>query len=148
MPSIFDPAAAAALDARIAALTPATTARWGKFDAPKMVAHLTEALRMALGDIVVRARASGLLRTRLVRYLIIHVVPFPKGAPTAPALLARASTSWDADIAELRALVRRAQGEMKRTSWPAHPAFGALSAHDWGVLIHKHVAHHLTQFGV
>jgi hypothetical protein len=26
--------------------------------------------------------------------------------------------------------------------------FGDLSPVDWGVLIHRHVHHHLTQFGV
>jgi hypothetical protein len=32
--------------------------------------------------------------------------------------------------------------------WPRHPAFGAMSRLDWGVLGYRHVVHHFTQFGV
>ena len=37
----------------------------------------------SLGEILIKPKGGGLLRTKLVRYLIIHVLPFPKGAPTA-----------------------------------------------------------------
>jgi len=30
--------------------------------------------------------------------------------------------------------------------WPEHPAFGALSRRAWGVLIYRHMDHHLRQF--
>jgi hypothetical protein len=30
---------------------------------------------------------------------------------------------------------------------PTHPAFGRMTADDWGALIHKHTDHHLRQFG-
>jgi hypothetical protein len=42
---------------------------------------------------------------------------------------------------------RFATGPRART-WPEHPAFGRLSASQWGVLAHRHVDHHLRQFGV
>ena len=72
----------------------------------------------------------------------------PKGAPTAPQLLARAPESWPADIAALKAIIERAAANESIGRWQDHPAFGDLSTQAWGVLIHRHVAHHLTQFGV
>ena len=38
-------------------------------------------------------------------------------------------------------------GESEGLGWPDHPAFGALSRRAWGVLIYRHMDHHLRQFG-
>ena len=145
--SIHDPAARAALLARVDQLNPAAPARFGAMTAPRMVTHLIESARMAVGDLPVRARPS-FLRNRLVRYLILYVFPFPKGAPTAQELLARVPASWAADIAALKAGIERAAAVGPHGVWAHHPAFGDLSGADWGVLIHKHTDHHISQFGV
>ena len=144
--SIFDPTARQALLARIDRLAPDAPAAWGQFTAPKMVAHLHDSVRMALGDIVIPRRKS-FLSNPLMRYLIIHVVPFPKGAPTAPALLKRPPDDWRSDVAALKQLIDRAAANEAAGAWQPHPAFGEISTRDWGVLLHKHIAHHLTQFG-
>ena len=145
--TIFDPSARAELFARIDRLAPQATARWGSFTPPRMLAHLIDSVRMAVGDLPVPQRKS-ILSNRLVRYLIIHVFPFPKGAPTARALLSRAPDDWASDVAALKAIIERAAAQQDGGTWQPHPAFGVLSAADWGVLIHKHTSHHLTQFGV
>lgn len=144
--SIFDAAARAALLTRMDRLDAVTPARWGTLTAPRMVAHLIDSVRMALGEYPVAGRSS-FLSNPVMRFLIIHVLPFPKGAPTAPALLTRAPESWPADIAALKTLIERAASNGLSGTWVPHPAFGAISPRDWGVLIYKHVNHHLTQFG-
>ncbi len=144
--TIFDPAARAALHARIGRLDPVSAARWGRFTAPRMVSHLIAAIRIAIGDEASRFRPS-YLGNRAIRYLVIHVVPWPKGAPTAPEMLARVPEAWPADVASLQSLIERAAANGPSGTWAQHPAFGAISGRDWGVLIHKHVHHHLTQFG-
>lgn len=143
--TIFDPAARAVLLARIDGLDATAPARWGKFTAPRMVSHLISAVRIGLGEEPCKDLPS-FLSNRVVRYLVIHVLPFPRGAPTAREMLARAPESWSADVATLKALIERAAVNGQDGPWARHPAFGAISAHDWGVLIHKHVNHHLTQF--
>ena len=145
--TIFDPAARATLFGRLDRLAPQATARWGSFTAPRMLSHLIDAVRMALGELQIPQRKT-FLGNPVVRYLTIHVFPFPRGAPTAPALLARAPDNWASDVAALKAVVERAAAQAKGGTWQPHPAFGVLSDADWGVLIHKHVDHHLTQFGV
>jgi hypothetical protein len=144
--TIFDPAARAELLVRVARLDATTPARWGKFTAPRMVSHLISSVRMAVGEEPVKPRPS-FLSGRLVRYLVIYVLPWPKGAPTAPELLARAPESWGADLAVLNAALERAAANGAHGRWAEHPAFGDLSGADWGVLLHRHVHHHLTQFG-
>lgn len=145
MPSFYEPGRREELLDRFARLTPDRAAAWGRMDAPRMVRHLIESLRMANGELVPRPRPFPL--QRLVRYLAIHVLPFPKGAPTAPELLARAPATWDVDLAHLRDLVARHPEPREGAPLPPHPAFGRMTKRDWGALLYKHLDHHLRQFG-
>lgn len=112
-----------------------------------MLSHLNESARMATGDLVVTSKAPALLRFPPLRYLIIHHLPMPKSAPTAPELLARSS---DADFGRELQTFEQTFSRLDGTSHRLvpHPAFGHLSHASWGVLIHKHTDHHLRQFGV
>jgi hypothetical protein len=145
-PTIWDSTRRSALAARVRTLTPAHTAKWGKFSVGGMVAHLNDGARMATGDLPIAGKGPVFLRWPPVRYLMIHVLPMPKNAPTAPELLARSSAS---DLArEQQAFATLLDGLARCESLAAeHPAFGSMTRDDWGVLIHKHIDHHLRQFG-
>ncbi len=147
MPTVWDPTVRAALIARARTLTPQHTAKWGKFSVAAMLAHLNEASRMATGELPVTSKAPAMLKWPPVRYLIIHHLPMPKSAPTAPELIARSAS---AELARELALFEETFSRLDGRSHGLvpHPAFGALSHADWGLLIHKHVDHHLRQFGV
>ena len=146
MPTAWDTSARHALMARARTLTPQHTARWGKFSVAGMLAHLNESTRMATGDLPIAGQGPLPLRFPPLRYLIIHHLPMPKSAPTAPELLLR---STSADLAREQALFETSFVRLDGTSHALvpHPAFGTLSHASWGVLIHKHVDHHLRQFG-
>jgi hypothetical protein len=131
---------------RLTGLAPDARARWGKMSAPQMVCHLAESMKMALGDLPV-ARKNLPIRYPPLKQFIIYLAPFPKGAPTAPELLARAPGEWSADVTELRTLVGRFSARGEDAAWPEHPAFGRLSGRAWGVLAYRHIDHHLKQFG-
>ena len=53
-----------------------------------MLAHLNDSYRMATGELKVKPKNLP-LRYTPIKQLIIYVLPFPKGAPTAPELIAR-----------------------------------------------------------
>ncbi|MFN8062465.1 MAG: DUF1569 domain-containing protein [Vicinamibacterales bacterium] len=146
MPTLWNEADRTALVARAGRLTPAAVARWGRFSVGGMLAHLNDATRMATGDLAAHASAPAFLRWPPVRYLFLHVLPMPKGAPTSPDLLTRTSAAdLTAEQAAFGALVDEAA--RRPALAPAHPAFGTMSREDWGVLLHKHIDHHLRQFG-
>ncbi len=147
MATAWDPAVRQSLITRARTLTPQHTAKWGKFTVAGMLSHLNEAARMATGALPVSMKGPSLLRFPPLRYLVIHVLPMPKGAPTAPELLAACSS---ADFARELAAFCDGFAKLDGTSHPLvpHPAFGELSHDSWGVLIHKHTDHHLRQFGV
>lgn len=146
MPSIWNDADRAELVRRAWTLTAAHTPRWGRFTVAGMLAHVNDASRMALGDLTVAGKAPSFLQWAPVRYLIIHVLPMPRGAPTAPALLARATA---ADLAQEQQAFQTLFDVLpqRQPLSASHPAFGPMTRADWGALIHKHTDHHLRQFG-
>ena len=113
-----------------------------------MVAHLNQSSRMATGAIAVAPRRS-FLTNAFMRWLVIYVVPFPKSAPTAPELISTGDKAeFAAECAELHALMQKLPARRNEKEWPPHPAFGPMTGKDWGALGHKHIDHHLRQFGV
>jgi hypothetical protein len=138
---------AAEITERVSHVAPDAVARWGRFSAPQMICHLADSLKMALGDLPVRSKRLP-IRYPPLKQFIIYVVPFPKGAPTAPELIARQPRDWNADVADLRTLIDRfEQRGSSQTLWPEHPAFGTMTRRAWGVLVYRHMDHHLKQFG-
>ena len=133
--------------ARIRALTPDRTPQWGKLTASKMVAHISDQIRMGLGDVPAR-RGSGALSVWPVNYLMIHVVPWPHGAKGPVEAFTTKPATWDADIEQLFTLIGRFCDKQQERAWPEHPLFGKLSGKDWAALSYKHLTHHLRQFGV
>jgi hypothetical protein len=145
MTTIFDPSTRQALAKRFRQITPESQRRWGSMTSAQVVAHLTDALRMALGDLPIAMRKTP-LRFTPIKQLIIYVAPFPKGAPTAPELLARSASDFDAEARSFVEMLDRCADATQRLA-PQHPAFGTMSRRDWGVLIYRHTDHHLRQFG-
>jgi hypothetical protein len=102
--------------------------------------------------------ANGELRTaplnRPIRYpplkqLIIYWLPWPKDLPTAPELLSREKYDLAGEQASFsRYLSAFERKPDRKVVWPEHPAFGNLTANQWGVLGYRHTDHHLRQFGV
>ena len=147
MKSIWNATDQRSLQDRVRRLTPEHTPRWGRFTAPQVVAHLCDSLRMASSELPVKSKRLP-IRYPPLKQLIIYVLPFPKSAPTAPELLVRAPGDFAADCAELNRrldeVVRAGPAALSRE----HPAFGTMNARRWGVLIYRHMDHHLRQFGV
>jgi hypothetical protein len=146
MKSLWNAPDRLALDARIARLTPEHRALWGRMSAPQMVVHLADAVRMATGELPIPMKKT-FARHMPIKQLLIYVVPFPKGVPTAKQLQ-RTPCEWAADLADLRAMLEHFAMRDRSAPWPAHPFFGPLGPHAWGVLTRRHFDHHLRQFGV
>ena len=145
--TMFQAATRAQLQQRLAKLAPDRPALWGRMNAPKMVVHLSDALKMALGDLPAAPRKTP-LRFPVIKHLVIYLLPWPKGVPTAPELLARAPAAWNGEVVTLSALVERFASRSASATWPPHPAFGAMSGRLWGALAYRHCDHHFRQFGI
>jgi hypothetical protein len=136
-----------AILARIATLTPESRARWGKFTVDAMLCHLADTVRMAHGDLPVKAHRGRVFTVFPLKHLFLYVVPIPKGVPTAPELLATAPTTFEADRTRCHELIERYAQTPPAGPGARHPLFGVLSWREWGVLQWRHTDHHLRQFG-
>lgn len=132
---------------RVGRLTPQHAPQWGRMTAPQMVVHLTDSLRMASGDLPVAPKKLP-LRYPPLKQLMLYYVPIPKGVRTAPELLARQPGEWSADLSELCERLDRFVASGPAGVIPIHPAFGTMTGKQWGVLVYRHMDHHLRQFKV
>ncbi|MCR4341241.1 MAG: DinB family protein [Gemmatimonadaceae bacterium] len=146
MRSLFEPAARDDVIARLERFTPECERQWGKLTPHMTLTHLADQLRMAFGEVRC-GPPRGALSHWPLNYLLIHVVPWPKGkAKGPPDAFRTAPSDWATDRAAVVALVQRFAAADPAGSWPANPIFGKLSGHDWGALCYKHLDHHLRQF--
>lgn len=147
MKSLFNPRDHRELQDRVQQLRTDQKPVWGRMSTVQMVAHLADSLRMASGELEVAPKKIP-FRYSPLKEFVLYVLPIPKDLPTSPELIARKPGDFTAEVAELRdqlnGLVQRGAEALA----PEHPAFGRLSARQWGVLIYRHMDHHLRQFGV
>jgi uncharacterized protein DUF1569 len=147
MRSIWNVQSRRDLQARFGTLRSDAMPAWGRMSAPQMIAHAADSLRMAMGELPCAPKRS-LLRHTPFKQLVIYWLPWPKGVPTAPELLARAPASWSSDVSDLIGLIDRLGSRGPGGPFADHPAFGRLSGGAWGALMYRHMDHHLRQFGV
>jgi hypothetical protein len=132
---------------RLESLSAASTRRWGSMDVVAMLRHLNLSARMAVGELPVVAKNKRVFQVFPLKHLILYVLPFPKGAPTASELKPSDAVSFEEERAALLELIERIATGPREGGGPAHPLFGPLTWREWGVATYKHTDHHLKQFG-
>ncbi len=148
MSSMWDASVRASFLERATKLTPDTKAQWGKFTASAMLAHVNDSYRMCLGEITVPSKNLP-LRFTPIKQLVIYVLPFPKGAPTAPELLKRCDGAVLLDEQQaMRQMFDKLAAVKPGDPLQEHPAFGRLTHEAYGVLMARHTDHHFKQFGL
>ena len=147
MGSILNESDRTALLSRMQTLTASSTPRWGKMNVLGMLQHLRLSAQMTLGELSVAPKNKRAFQMFPLKHLILYVLPFPKGAPTASELYPAGTAAFEDERALLVNLLEQIAGGPPERTWPAHPLFGPLSWREWGVATYKHCDHHLKQFG-
>lgn len=147
----LDRSTAAGFQARINRLTPDAVPRFGSMTPHRMIVHLDVTFRVSLGTAPCEDISTPLMRTAVVRWLVINALPLPKGKMKAPvALTPEPSGSFEADrstlLAGLRAFVEAAEQEPERRT--LDPWLGMITLREWSKIHALHLDHHLGQFGV
>lgn len=147
MGSILKDSERAEIVRRLESLSDSSTRRWGTLDVVGMLQHLNLSARMTLGELPVASSNKRAFQMFPLKHLILYVLPFPKGAPTAAELKPADASTFAAERAALLALLERIGTGPVEGSGPAHPLFGPMTWKEWGVVTYKHADHHLKQFG-
>ena len=147
MRSILNEGDRVAIEGRLRSLSASSTARWGSMDVTGMLQHLRLSALMCLGELSVPSANKRAFQKFPLKHLIIYVLPFPKSAPTAPALKPNSAALFEEERATLLALLERIGTGPTDGVGPDHPLFGPLTWREWGATTYKHADHHLRQFG-
>jgi Protein of unknown function (DUF1569) len=132
---------------RVKSLSVSSTRQWGSMDVTGMLQHLRLSALMTVGELPVESKSKRVFQMFPLKHLILYVVPFPKGAPTASELKPSDATSFEDERTALLGLLARIGTGPREGVGPAHPLFGPLTWREWGVATYKHADHHLKQFG-
>jgi len=147
MGSILNEGDRNAISNRVRSLSVSSAGRWGKMDVTGMLKHLRLSALMCVGELSVPSANKRAFHKFPLKHVILYVLPFPKGAPTAPALKPVDAASFEEERAALLELLERIGTGAREGMGPDHPLFGPLSWREWGVATYKHSDHHLKQFG-
>jgi len=149
MQTLFDDTARANIVARLGALRPDSPRGWGKMDPAQALAHCAAALEAATGDRPARHKFIGRILGPFFRASLLGPKPFGRDAPTDPSLVVADPRDFARERTRLVALIGRfADAGPGAASGRVHAFLGPLSGDEWGRIMHKHLDHHLTQFGV
>jgi uncharacterized protein DUF1569 len=147
MGSILNEGHRAEIVSRLQSLSASSTRRWGTLDVVGMLQHLRLSARMTVGELPVPSANKRVFQVFPLKHLILYVLPFPKGAPTAAELKPVDAASFEDERAALLELLERIGTGPREGEGPAHPLFGPMTWREWGVVTYKHADHHLRQFG-
>jgi hypothetical protein len=147
MGSILNETDRAEIVRRMQSLSVSTNRRWGTMDVVGMLQHLRLAARMTVGDLAVPSANKRAFQMFPLKHLILYVLPFPKGAPTAPELKPVDVATFEDERTALLELIERIGSGPREGAGPEHPLFGPMTWREWGVVTYKHTDHHLKQFG-
>ena len=147
MGSILDERDRTDICSRLQSLSVSSTGRWGSMDVASMLHHLRLSASMALGELPVVSVNKRAFQIFPLKHLLLYVLPFPKGAPTAAELKPSIAVEFEKERAALLELLERIGTGSGEGKWPAHPLFGPMTRREWGVVTYKHADHHLKQFG-
>jgi Protein of unknown function (DUF1569) len=146
--TLFDPASRGSILERLAGLAPSAARQWGKMNAAQMLAHCSAALEVGTGDKPRKQALIGRLLGRFVRASLLGEKPFGKDSPTDPTFVMTGDKDFAAEKSRLAALIGRfSELGPGNAGGQTHSFLGRLSGEEWGVLMRKHLDHHLRQFG-
>ena len=149
MPSLFEPQTAQNIIARINQLQPTSQHQWGKMNVSQMLWHCNEALGTATGDTTTKTPFFIKLLDPMIKKTVMEQKPYKEGLPTAKEFIIKDDKNFEEERQKLLERLNKfiTNGEAK-VDGLKHPAFGKLTAYEWGFSQWKHFDHHLRQFGV
>jgi Protein of unknown function (DUF1569) len=149
MNTLFAPSDRQQILDRLGKLDAASARQWGKMDVAQMCAHCVAALQVGAGDVTRGHSFLGKVLGRFVKDSLLGDKPFSKNSPTDPTFVVSDPRDFEKERARLVEIVNRfGGGGAAAANGRMHSFFGRLEGDEWGVLMYKHLDHHLRQFGV
>ncbi|HVR40858.1 MAG TPA: DUF1569 domain-containing protein [Thermoanaerobaculia bacterium] len=148
MKSLFQPEGQSEIVERLGALEAECSRQWGKMTPAQMLSHCAIALEVGAGERPMKQKFIGKILVPFIRSSVFGEKPFGKNSPTDPTFVVSDAHDFATERTRLTSLIDRfvARGE-DAAGKETHPFFGKLTGSEWGLLMYKHIDHHLRQFG-
>jgi len=150
MPTIRNKTERTKLIERLNKLNGNETPLWGKMNIDQMMSHLVQGGELPF-EATLSDKSTFSSRT-FIKPLILYVLPMPKEVKIAADFDQQANgrkpVEFDADRAKLIELMNKLGDLPVDSECKYHPMFGKMTAKEWALIAHKHIDHHLKQFGV
>lgn len=147
MKSLFDSQPREEILRRLENLHADSKAKWGKFDAGRMLAHVIDTFEACFAERRITV-SKNMFNTVIGRWMVIDgPVPWPKGAPTSPELFVTQPGEFLHDKQRVIDYIKRLEKGPNQTFGPS-PYLGKLTPGQWSRLHYRHLDHHLKQFGL
>lgn len=136
---------------RLQNLKPDTNPKWGKMNAPQVLAHLNVAYEMIFEP--EQHPAPKGLRKLMLKWMVKSIVtspkPYKEGMPTAPSFIIADSRDFEREKVRLTGFMQQVQqlGAAHFEGKVSH-SFGKLTSGQWNIMLAKHLDHHFNQFGI
>jgi hypothetical protein len=144
MKTVFDQSTREELIQRVSRLTEASIAQWGKMNVSQMMRHCAQWDEMALGKTKYKQSLLGKLFGKMALKNMMKEEPVKRNLPTVPSFVIKEQVDFDTEKAKWIRLLN------EYNDYPAdsfiHPFFGPLSKAQTGLIVYKHIDHHLRQF--
>jgi uncharacterized protein DUF1569 len=149
MRNIFDPSASQEIKDRLSRLKPDSERQWGKMNPAQAVAHCCKGMEQALGDVLPPRLLIGRLIGGFIKSKAVgDDAPIRRNSPTVPGFEVLDPRDLAAERQRLNGLIDRViEGGPGACTTHPHSFFGRMTPEQWGILIYKHLDHHLRQFG-
>lgn len=147
---IFDPNTTKLCLERLNKLKPDTVPKWGKMNAPQMLAHLNVPYDLTYGKL--DPKLNGFMKLMLKWFVKPGVVgnkPYKKNSKTAPFFLIQDERDFELEKAKLIDYINKTE-KLGTAHFEGrdYVSFGKMSASEWSNLFYKHMNHHFSQFGI
>ncbi len=133
---------------RVDNLKPTSQRLWGKMEVAQMLAHCSKTLEAATGQKNLPRTFIGKVLGGIFKRTYSNEKPFEKNSPTNYYFKTTDQRNFETERQKVKEFIQEFQtgGESKCTTHP-HPFFGKLTPTQWSIGMHKHLDHHLRQFG-
>lgn len=146
----FDPKTTEEVFKRLEKLNYMSKPQWGKMNVSQMMAHLNVAYDLAYGKTKSNHSFFGKLMMKLfVKRIVMSEKPYSKNSPTGADFIIADERDFEKEKSIFIDYVKQTESNgAKYFEGKESPAFGKLTAKEWGTQFYKHIDHHFTQFGV
>ena len=137
---------------RLRAIGPASQRQWGRMTVAEMVCHLSDALRVSMGETDASPIRNRFPRSLMKWAALSLPMQWPHGVSTMPECKAGVGgtkpAEIESDLNTLRELLERFTRKPRGFELQVHPIFGPMTEAEWMRWGYLHLDHHMRQFGL